>query len=110
MAFHDCPKLRRIRLPETLEYIDSAAMAELISLDSLDLPNGLRRISDAAFYHCPSLSYIDIPATVDSIGRNVFAYCRLLRRIFVDPDNPRYDSRNNCNGVCLSDSDQRACL
>lgn len=106
MAFHDCPKLRRIRLPETLQYIDSAALAELISLDSLELPKGLQRISDAAFYHCPSLSYIDIPASVDSIGQNVFAYCRLLRRIFVDPDNPHYDSRGNCNAVCLTDSDR----
>ena len=101
-AFHDCPKLRRIRLPETLQYIDSAAFAELISLDSLDLPSGLRRISDAAFYHCPSLNYIDIPATVDSIGRNVFTFCRLLRRISVAEGNRRYDSRDNCNAVVIS--------
>lgn len=105
-AFHNCPKLRRVRLPKTLQYIDSAACAEMLSLDSLTLPYGLQRISDAAFYHCPSLSYIDIPSTVDSIGHNVFRYCRLLRRIFVDPDNPRYDSRGNCNGVCLTDSDR----
>ncbi len=105
-AFHDCPKLRRVRLPHTLQYIDSAAFAEALSLDSIMLPYSLRRISDAAFYHCPSLSFVDIPSTVDSIGHNVFSYCRLLRRIFVDPDNPRYDSRGNCNGVCLTDSDR----
>jgi len=105
-AFHDCPKLRRIRMPHTLQYIDSAAFAEALSLDSIMLPYSLHRISDAAFYHCPSLSFVDIPSTVDSIGHNVFAYCRLLRRIFVDPDNPRYDSRGNCNGVCLTDSDR----
>ena len=105
-AFHDCPKLRRVRLPLTLQYIDSAAFAEALSLDSIMLPYSLHRISDAAFYHCPSLSFVDIPSTVDSIGHNVFSYCRLLRRIFVDPDNPRYDSRGNCNGVCLTDSDR----
>lgn len=105
-AFHDCPKLRRIRLPKTLLYIDSAALAELHSLDSIMLPEGLRRIGDAAFYHCKTLSSIHLPASVDSIGLNVFAYCHQLDRITVAPENPSYDSRQDCNGICRRDSDR----
>lgn len=98
-AFHDCPKLRRISLPSTLRYIDSAALAELSSLDSLTLPDSLRRIGDEAFYRCTGLSYIDIPASVDSIGEQVFIGCTKLRRMSVAPENARYDSRQNCNGI-----------
>lgn len=98
-AFHDCPKLRRIKMPESLLYIDSAALAHMSSLDSLTLPSHLRRIGDEAFYRCTSLSYIDLPASVDSIGENIFLNCNKLRRITVDPFNMRYDSREECNGI-----------
>lgn len=98
-AFHDCPKLRRIRLPQSLNYIDSAALAELSSLDSIVLPEGLRRIGDEAFYRCTELSYIDLPASLDSLGEHVFLYCTKLRRLTVHADNRRYDSRQDCNGV-----------
>lgn len=98
-AFHDCPKLRRIRLPESLLYIDSAAFEGLSSLDSLTLPSRLARIADNAFQNCTTLGYIDLPASTDSIGENVFTGCTRLRRLTVDPLNERYDSPNGCNGV-----------
>lgn len=52
-----------------------------------------------AFYNNQDLSGITIPASISDISWSAFQYCTNLVSINVDPDNPVYDSRDNCNGI-----------
>lgn len=42
---------------------------------------------------------INIPNSVTNIGSEAFDGCSSLTSIVVDPDNPVYDSRGNCNAI-----------
>ena len=55
-------------------------------------------IGEEAF-KCSGLLSIAIPSSVISIGNSRFYGCEYLTQIKVAPDNPVYDSRNNCNVI-----------
>ncbi len=65
------------------------------------LYNGLNvvNIAEEAFYNCREITKIEIPNSVTSIGEGAFSYCSSLETINVDPNNKTYDSRNNCNAI-----------
>ena len=52
-----------------------------------------------AFGSCSNLTDITIPNSVTSIDDGAFAGCSNLAAISVASDNPKYDSRNNCNAI-----------
>jgi hypothetical protein len=52
-----------------------------------------------AFGSCSNLTDITIPNSVTSIGDGAFSGCSNLAAISVASDNPKYDSRNNCNAI-----------
>ena len=52
-----------------------------------------------AFGSCSNLTDITIPKSVTSIGDGAFSGCSNLAAISVASDNPKYDSRNNCNAI-----------
>ena len=56
-------------------------------------------ITDLAFKGSRQLSSVSIPATVTQIPVGAFYGCNSLSKITVDPENGRYDSRDNCNAV-----------
>ena len=56
-------------------------------------------IGSGAFSDCKSLTSITIPSSITSIKGNPFAGCTGLAFIIVAEGNPTYDSRNNCNSV-----------
>ena len=56
-------------------------------------------ISDNAFADCATLTSISIPKTVTFLTGSSFWNCASLKQITVDPKNPVYDSRNNCNAI-----------
>ena len=41
-----------------------------------------------------------------SIGSEVFRYCSALESIIVESGNPVYDSRDNCNAIINSESNE----
>ena len=57
------------------------------------------------FVDCPELISIVIPNTVSYIGKDVFSKSISLSSIKVAPNNPQYDSRNNCNGIIETSTD-----
>ena len=74
-------------------YLNGELLTELV------IPDDITTVSQYAFYGCSSLTSIEIPNTVTDIGSVTFAYCSNLESITVASDNPKYDSRNNCNAI-----------
>ena len=56
-------------------------------------------IGSEAFSGCSNIKSIEIPNSVTSIDAYVFVYCSSLESIIVDEDNAKYDSRDNCNAI-----------
>lgn len=74
-------------------------------ITSLTLGNNVTTIERQAFIYCSRLTSLYIPTSVTSIGSFVFFGCSDLESIIVSPDNPVYDSRNNCNALIETSSD-----
>ena len=66
--------------------------------ESLVLPEGLRKISDNAFQNNDYIKTIYIPSTVTEIGKSIIDKNK-IEAIVISTDNPKYDSRDNCNAI-----------
>ena len=99
-AFGHCYQLSSISFAEGLISIGYDAFSECSNLSSITLPNSLISIEDGAFAHCQKLTSIIIPKNVVSISSGeIFNDCINLEYIEVDKNNPKYDSRDNCNAI-----------
>lgn len=74
-------KVRKIELPEGLEYIEQAAFSNCFYLKDLKLPKSLKKIGPGAFANCYRLKTVKIPENVTEIGRNIFYGCNKLKKI-----------------------------
>ena len=82
-----------------LNAIGLGAFSDCINLTSITIPNSVTSIGAVAFLYCPNLASITIPDAVTSIGRQAFSTCGGLSQIIVGENNAVYDSRNNCNAI-----------
>ena len=126
-AFYDCSGLTSITIGKNVTSIGGSAFGRCsgltsVTIDSNDLLSGSKTLSthfgeqvlsyiignsvtsiggsgSAAFYGCPSLTSVTIGSGVTNISGNPFAGCRGNITIHVDEDNPKYDSRDNCNAI-----------
>ena len=125
-AFLDCNSLTHITIPVSVNIIGDAAfgrcqnvtqliwnarncssMGGLIVEHITELTIGDEVETLPSFFISSSDGYITgakikslhIPASVTSIGNCAFAGCSELESITVDSQNPRYDSRENCNAI-----------
>ena len=98
-AFLGCRNLTSIKIPEQVETIGNDAFAGCNSIDGVTIPNSVKRIGDNAFGGITGITSVYIPSSVEYIGVNPFWGCINLESIIVSPDNPWYDSRNNCNSI-----------
>lgn len=116
-------KIKKIKLPSSLETIERGAFTECKELKKLVIPgsvrkihyeilmdsgveelvveNGVENIPQSAFYGCPKLRYVSLPESLKEFGRYgaVFVDCPELVRVDVDKDNECYYS----NGQVLVD-------
>ena len=112
-SFHYCGSLAEIRVMSGNTKYDSRencnAIIEtnsntlIIGCNNTTIPSTVTSISGTAFCGCSGLTSIIIPKSVTSIGdedyNNPFYGCSGLTTIIVAEDNPKYDSRNNCNAI-----------
>ena len=84
---------------DSLTRIGELAFSECSGLTSLDFPESLTNIGSSAFAACKGLTSIYIPKSVTSIGERAFNNTPDVTRVEVAPDNPRFDSRDNCNAI-----------
>ena len=98
-AFYNCRKLTSIIIPNSVTSIGSAAFRTCDDLTSLTIGNSVTSIGGYAFAECAKLTSIFIPKAVTSIGSNAFMACIRVEQIVVDSENTAYDSRDNCNAI-----------
>ena len=115
-AFSNCSTLEKIVVEENNPIYDSrdncngiieTSSNELITgCKNTVIPNSISSIGADVFYRCSGLTSITIPNNVTSIGRKAFSAGSSLEKIIVDEDNPVYDSRDNCNAIIKTSSNE----
>lgn len=87
-------------IPNSVNTIEASAFHTCYGFDgTLVLGNGVTSIGAWAFNSCDGLTgVLNIPSNVASIGEDAFVYCK-FEGIVVDPENPNFDSRNDCNAI-----------
>ncbi len=99
VAFFRCSSLTSVKIPNSVTSIGSSAFCSCSSLTSVEIPNSVTSIGNETFSGCSSLTSVEIPNSVTSIGTGAFIWCSSLTSIVVAEDNPVYDSRDNCNAI-----------
>lgn len=98
-AFSGCTTLVTVFIPSSVKTIGWAAFNECKSLKMVSIPPSVETIDEQAFAECTALEALSIPSSVTSICDEAFYGCESLNLIEVDPNNPVYDSRGNCNAI-----------
>ncbi len=104
-SFYSCKELVSVDIPDTVTEIGEFSFSSCIRLRSVELPDGLEKIGNEAFF-ASGLKELHIPAGVTDIDRNVFGGCHSLESIDVDEENTTFDSRNDCNAIIETASDE----
>ena len=105
-SFIRCSNLISITIPNSVTSIGGFAFQDCTGLTSVTIGNSVTSINDYAFSYCSGLTSITIPNSVTSIGEFVFADCSSLTSIKVESENTIYDSRENCNAIIETTSNE----
>ena len=94
-------------IPNSVVTIEESAFFTCYSFDGdFVLGNSLTTIGDGAFNSCDGLhGVLNIPSSVESIGSMAFRYCN-FSGMTVDPANPVFDSRDNCNAIIVTETNE----
>lgn len=82
-AFEGNDGLEKIKLPDSLSYIEQNAFYDCVSLQEVDLGDGLSEIGDFAFAGATSLASIELPSALLSLGEGCMANADALDAIII---------------------------
>lgn len=99
-AFMCCKELKKLVIPGSVRKIHYEILMDS-GVEELVVENGVESIPQSAFYGCQKLRYVSLPESLKEFGRYgaVFVDCPELVRVDVDKDNEYYYS----NGQVLVD-------
>lgn len=92
-AFMCCKELKKLVIPGSVRRIHYEILMDS-GVEELVVENGVENIPQSAFYGCPKLRYVSLPESLKEFGRYgaVFVDCPELVRVDVDKDNECYYS------------------
>lgn len=95
-AFEEDNSVGIILIPDTVTKIGAFAFMKCSNLQDVVIPESVNEIEGCAFWGCPKIRNVYIPKTVTKIGGPITTSAETIK---VDPENPVYDSRDNCNAI-----------
>ena len=100
--------LTSVILPDSIETIYSDVFWGCKNLKSIHLPEEVSTIGDYCFSGCDSLDSLYIPSkfTKSTLYNYPFVNISNLRKVVVCEDNNTFDSRDNCNGIILTENNE----
>lgn len=126
-AFENCQNLKSVTLPQSLKKLGYHVFANS-GLTSVVIPEGITYLPQGTFNGCKNLETVTLPTTLETIEYNAFSnsvltsifipkgvtnisstsfnYCGKLSTISVSDENTTYDSRNNCNAIIQTATNQ----
>ena len=92
-AFVCCKELKKLVIPGSVRRIHYEILMDS-GVEELVVENGVENIPQSAFYGCQKLRYVSLPESLKEFGRYgaVFVDCPELVRVDVDKDNEYYCS------------------
>lgn len=80
-AFLNNATLKKVSLPDTLQYIEKNAFSGCAELTTVTVgyASVLETIGDSAFYECPKLATFDLPKSLVTVEASAFENCTLLK-------------------------------
>ena len=82
-AFHYCPNLQSVTIPNSVTTIGNRAFIGCESLQSVTIPNSVTEIRDGTFSDCSNLQSVTIPNSVTKIGDKAFFDCSSLQSVTI---------------------------
>lgn len=82
-AFKDITALKKIQIPNTVEYIGESAFSGCTGLEEVNIPTAVTRIGEKAFFQCSSMGNITLPEGLKLIGEYAFSECNSLTEITI---------------------------
>ena len=86
-------------VPSSVVGLGASSFSGVNGLTSLDLPDGVKSIGNGAFWADEGLTSVKLSKSVVELGTGPFVGCSNVSSFVIDPENPVYDSRNNCNAI-----------
>lgn len=86
-------------VPASVVGLGETSFSGVTCLTSVDLPDGVRSIGKAAFWADEGLTSVRLSKSIVKLGTGPFVGCSKILSFVIDPENPVYDSRNNCNAI-----------
>ena len=94
-------------IPNSVVTIEPSAFFTCYAFDGdLVIGNAVTTIGDGAFNSCDGFhGVLNIPSSVTTIGLDAFRYCK-FSGMTVDPANTVFDSRDNCNAIIRTSTNE----
>ena len=80
-AYHDCPGLASVTIPNSVTSIGDSAFYLCGSLPGVTIPDSVTTIGSSAFESCSSLASVTIPNSVTHVYDLAFGYCDSLTSV-----------------------------
>ena len=86
-------------IPATVTALGDMAFSGVPALKEISIPNTVTSLGWATFWADTELSTVKLSESVTELGESPFGACNRITSFTIDPANPKYDSRNNCNAI-----------